>query len=69
LYSSIILAIKYNEDDYYSNNYYAKIGGISLHEANRLEYEFLKLTNFNLFVTNELFDKYHNFLQHYHVKN
>ena len=35
--ASLILAIKYNEDDYYSNEYYAKVGGIALKELNRLE--------------------------------
>ena len=69
LFSSIMLAIKYNEDDYYSNAYYAKVGGISLPETNILEYEFLKLTKYSLFITRELYDKYHNYLRHYHVKN
>ena len=35
--ASLMLAIKYNEDDYYSNEYYAKVGGIALKELNRLE--------------------------------
>ena len=34
----MLLAIKYNEDDYYSNKYYARVGGISLCELNELEY-------------------------------
>ena len=34
----LILAIKYNEDVYFNNEYYAKIGGVSLDEINSLEY-------------------------------
>jgi len=36
-----VIAVKYNEDIYYANSYYAKIGGISLSELNLLEKEFL----------------------------
>jgi hypothetical protein len=61
-------AIKFNEDDYYSNNYYAKIGGVSLQEANCLECEFLKLIQFDLYVKTELYDKYHNYMLHYKIK-
>ena len=41
----MVLAIKYNEDDYYSNKYYAKVGGINLEEINTLEYNLLILLN------------------------
>ena len=41
--SCMILALKYNEDDYYSNKYYAKVGGISLKELNELEYNIMVL--------------------------
>ena len=44
----MVLAIKYNEDDYYSNKYYAKVGGIALNELNELEYNLLILLEFNL---------------------
>ena len=43
--SSVLLAIKYNEDDYFSNMYYAKVGGTSLKEINFLEIEFMKFIN------------------------
>jgi hypothetical protein len=68
LFVSILCAIKYNEDDFYANTYYAKVAGISGIELNNLEYEFLKYLDFGLYVTNELFCKYHKYLKHYRVK-
>ena len=59
---SIMLAIKYNEDENYSLKFYAKIGGVSLSELLNLEYNFISLINFNLFVTDELFHKYYDFI-------
>jgi hypothetical protein len=38
------------------------LGGISKAEMNFMEYEFLTMINFNLFVKEELFFKYHNLL-------
>lgn len=60
-----LLAIKYNEDDYYSNEYYAKVGGVSLTEINLLEYESLKLIKHRLFVDADFFIKYKTYLNHY----
>ena len=53
----MIIAIKYNEDDYFANEFYAKVGGVSKSEMDRLEYSFLNLSQFNLFVNEEVFDK------------
>ena len=60
--ASMIVAIKFNEDNYLSNEYYAKIGGVSKNEINNLEYEFLCLIQFNLFVDDDIFIKYSNFV-------
>ncbi len=54
----MLLAIKYNEDDYYSNKYYAKVGGINLDEINDLEYNFLILLNFDVFIDEDTYEKY-----------
>lgn len=59
----MIIAIKYNEDDYFDNNFYAKVGGVSRKEIDKLEYEFLSLIEFNLFVSEEVFDKYNNYIK------
>jgi len=58
--AAFILAIKYNEDCYYSMNYYSKIGGITLSELNNLESEYLILIEYNLFIQAKLYDKYYN---------
>ena len=58
--ASFVLSVKYNEDNYYSMIFYSKIGGVSLFELNNLEYEYLILIRYNLFIQQELFDKYYN---------
>jgi len=57
--SSMVVAIKYNEDNFYSSEIYAKIGGLSIKELNFLEFHFLILIKFSLFIEKELFDKYY----------
>ena len=58
--ASFIIAIKYNEDNYYSMIIYSKIGGVTITELNHLEIEFLKLIKFNLFIPEMLYNKYYN---------
>jgi hypothetical protein len=58
----MVVAIKYNEDEYYPMKIYAKLGGISKAEMCFLEYYFVSLIKFNLFVTKELFDKYNDYI-------
>jgi len=68
LFSSIIMAIKINEDDYYSNNYYSKVGGISVKELNTLEYDYVRLIRYNLFVNQDIYEKYKIFISCYKNK-
>ena len=56
--AALILAIKYNEDDYYSNEYYAKVGGIALKELNELENSILVLLDFLIFIDDSTYEKY-----------
>ena len=58
--SAMVVAIKYNEDIFYSSSIYAKLGGLSISELNYLEFEFLILIKFSLFIEKDLFDKYKN---------
>ena len=58
--SAMIVAIKYNEDLFYSSAIYAKLGGLSVPEMNYLEFHFLILIKFSLFIENDLFEKYKN---------
>lgn len=60
--AAFIAAIKFHEDEYYSIGYYAKLGGITKKEAITLEYEFMNLIDFRLFIRQELYDKYYNYL-------
>ena len=62
LFTSILISIKYNEDIIYDNLYYSKIGGIPLAELNKLETEFLKMIGFGLFVSEEVYKKYYEYL-------
>ena len=58
LFTSILVSIKYNEDQYYDNKYYAEIAGVKLKELNTIEYNFLHMINFQLFVNDETYRKY-----------
>ena len=57
--TSIMLAAKFFDDQYFNNAYYAKVGGVPASEMNSLEVEFLFRINFSLHVTPELYNKYH----------
>ena len=58
--SAMIVAIKYNEYLFYSSSIYAKLGGLSVQELNYLEFHFLILIKFSLFIETDLFEKYKN---------
>ena len=58
IFSSLIMAIKYNEDLYYDNNYYAKVGGLTLKEFNYLEIYYLRLIDFKLYISDDVFETY-----------
>jgi len=52
LITSVMLAAKFFDDQYFNNAYYAKVGGVPAPEMNTLEVEFLFMTNFSLFCDN-----------------
>jgi hypothetical protein len=64
VFIAMLLAIKYNEDDIFTNEYYSKVAGISLPEVNSMEHLFLKLINFELFIENDYYNKYIDNLTH-----
>lgn len=53
-----MVAAKFFDDFYFSNEYFAKVGGITTAEINLLEIEFLNLVNFSLHVEPILFFRY-----------
>ena len=58
LFTSIIVAMKYNEDRIYDMKCYSKIGGISIKTLTKLEYTFLDLIDYDLFVGKEEYKNY-----------
>ena len=62
LFSSILIAIKFNEDLFFENTYYAKVAGVSTKELKKMEIEFLKLIKYELYVNRKIFEKYKKFL-------
>jgi len=59
LVTSVMLAAKFFDDQYFNNAYYAKVGGVPCTEMNSLEVEFLFMTNFTLFVSTETYKQYY----------
>lgn len=62
LFSSILTSIKYNEDQYYDINYYAEVAGVSPKELLLIEEEFLDEIDFTLFVGEDEYKKYYEYL-------
>ena len=58
LITSIMVAAKFFDDKYFSNEYYAKVGGMKKEELNKLEIEFLYLINFSLHFQPPEFEQY-----------
>ncbi len=47
--TSLLIAVKFINDHYYDNRFFAEVGGLSLEELNKLEVEFLYGIDFNLY--------------------
>ncbi|XP_024994866.1 cyclin-U1-1-like [Cynara cardunculus var. scolymus] len=58
LVTSIMLAAKILDDVHYNNAFYARVGGVTNAELNRLEMEFLFMLDFQLTVTSRVFESY-----------
>ena len=58
LFIAILLAIKYNEDNTYDFEYYSQVAGISVKELKVIEFEFVCLLKFKLFINKKEFDEY-----------
>lgn len=65
--TSVVLAAKFFDDEYFNNAYYAKVGGLPCAEMNSLELEFLFLVEFSLHVTEEEYSQYYNQLANHNV--
>lgn len=55
-----MLAAKFFDDHYYSNAYYARVGGVRSKEINILEVHFLTLIGYQLYVSPSEYEQYRN---------
>lgn len=62
--SSLVISIKFNEDEYFDNKFYAEVGGVTLNELNDLEYYFLKLIDFKVYIEEAEYCRYYKNLIH-----
>ncbi|KAL6500475.1 hypothetical protein OROHE_025841 [Orobanche hederae] len=58
LITSVMVAAKFMDDSFFNNAYYARVGGVSTSEMNRLEMKFLFCLDFRLYVSVQTFSKY-----------
>ncbi len=58
MFIAILISIKYNEDNVFKNDYYAKVAGVNLNEINKMEFEFINLLNFNVYIDPDVFKNY-----------
>ncbi|KAF8019877.1 hypothetical protein BT93_G0537 [Corymbia citriodora subsp. variegata] len=58
LITSLTVAAKFIDDSFFNNAYYAKVGGVSTSELNRLEMKFLFSIDFRLHVSIDTFQQY-----------
>eukprot|EP01060_Flectonema_neradi_P020190 TRINITY_DN27707_c0_g1_i2.p1 TRINITY_DN27707_c0_g1~~TRINITY_DN27707_c0_g1_i2.p1 ORF type:complete len:179 (+),score=23.95 TRINITY_DN27707_c0_g1_i2:74-610(+) len=56
MFTAFVLATKYHEEDLYNNTHYSQIGGIVRGELVRLELFFVKVIDFDLFISRDEFD-------------
>ena len=62
LFTSVLLAIKYNEDIHFTMEYYAGIAGISVKELFELEYEFTCVIDYCLYICDDEFTNHKSYL-------
>lgn len=56
--AALLAAVKFVDDEVYSNAHYASIGGVDVAELNGLEYVFNQAVDWKLFVTGEEYRAY-----------
>ena len=65
LFGAVLISIKYNEDSYYDNKFYSEIAGVKLKELKMIEYTFLELSDFNVFINDKEYEQYRNYLEQF----
>lgn len=64
----MVISVKFNEDVYYNNEYWANVGGIRCEELNELEKEMLCLLDFELHISKQKYRRYSKSMKLYHDK-
>lgn len=62
LICSMTLAAKFQDDCFYTNTFYAQVGGLQVQELNRLEARMAQLLDYRLYVSTEEFEIYRSIL-------
>ena len=67
--SSCFLNSKINEDHLYDCEFYAKVGFLDKKELILLEKEYFLMIDYKLFVNDEVYRRYYNFIKNHVVKS
>ena len=62
VFCSILISIKFLEDKYFKMDYYSNIAGVSMKELKKLESTFLTTIKFHLFIDEDEYSQYLNYL-------
>jgi len=55
LLATAVVGLKFSDDKFFTNRYYAEVGGVSTQEMNELELAILKTLNFSVFVNQDAY--------------
>ena len=55
---SLVLAIKFNEEYFETNEFYGRVGGLNNKSINKLEIKVLQILNYNLYVKQDIYENY-----------
>ena len=61
----MLVTSKMFNDTYYTNQYVASVGGVTLQNINQLERFFMQMLDWNVFISEELFHFYDQSLETY----
>ena len=56
--TALLVAIKSRQDIVYTNQYYSEVGGVTLHQLNIMEEEFILALDWDVYVDREIFDNF-----------
>lgn len=65
---SIVISIKYNEDNSFNFDYYSKVFGIAIKELKDIEFNFIQMIKYDLYISQADYSKYEYYLTHFQFK-